>query len=121
MFSYHLFGILVNLHVVVEHGRRLSNDGDAPFPLNLQSIKDLGLILIKLADGPGHLKKPIGQSALPMINMRNNTKVSNEFAIDCLQKLPVNGGNRRHLLFAGAPRSSRARIASGKLHRLALQ
>ena len=56
----------------------------------LQRVKHLMLILLRqLLDRPCHLKQPVSESALPVINMRDDTEVSNELGVECLKQLLV--------------------------------
>jgi hypothetical protein len=68
---------LVRLAVVVEVNRdRSSFNRDAPFPLDVQVVKDL-FFELALRDRSGLQQKLVSERALAMVNMGNDGKVAN--------------------------------------------
>lgn len=64
------------LLVVVEHGSCLCLNSNSPFSLHLQFVEVLGLAMASL-DSPGELQKPVGESRLAVIYMRDYREVPN--------------------------------------------
>ena len=69
---------LVGLTVVglVIHGHSLALDGDAPFPLQLHLVKELGFHFLG-PDSASNFQKAVGKCGLAMVNVRDDAEVSN--------------------------------------------
>ena len=68
---------LIGLAVLrrVHHAHRVSLDGDAALPLQVHGIEHLGLHLAR-GERASEFQKAVGQSRLPVINMRDDREVA---------------------------------------------
>ncbi len=57
---------------------RVALDRDAPFPLQIQGIQDL-IAKFPLIDEPGRLDESVGQGRFAVIDVRDDTEISNVF------------------------------------------
>ena len=64
--------------VVHAHRRRL--DGDAALALQIHAVEQL-LLHIAVADGVRELQHPVGERAFAVIDVGNNAKIANVFAL----------------------------------------
>ena len=69
-------GIRSTILGFVLNGHRMGLDRDPPLPLQVHIIQHL-VTELTLINGLGQFKHAVGKRRLPMINMGNNTKISN--------------------------------------------
>ena len=60
----------------VLHGDWVRRDGDAAFTLQIHGVKQL-ILLVPIGDGVGHLQKPVGKGGLSVVDMGDDTEISN--------------------------------------------
>ena len=70
--------ILLAILSGVEHLDRTGLDGDAPLPLDVHIVQEL-FLHVPLGHGGGALQKPVGQSAFAVVDVGNDTKVTDIF------------------------------------------
>ncbi len=61
--------------ILVSHLDGMALDGDASFPLKVHAVEHLCLEVLSL-HGLGELQQSVGQGALPMVNMGDDTKIA---------------------------------------------
>jgi len=61
--------------ILIRHLDGVALDGDSTLTLKIHIVKDLVLEIPRI-NGPGHLKKPVGKSALAMVYVRYYAKVA---------------------------------------------
>ena len=71
------------LHAIrcrVIHRDRVRLDGDAPFLLEIHRVEQL-VLHVPVGNGSSPVQQPVGQSRLPVVDVRNDAEVTNSFDV----------------------------------------
>ena len=79
--------ILFSVLCMIDQTNSLRLNGNTSLSLNIHVIKDLGLHLTA-GKRSGKFDHTVCQSGLAVINMRDNTKITNMGLIDCQESIP---------------------------------
>jgi hypothetical protein len=96
--------------IPIAHAHWLEFDRNTPLALEIHLIEEL-LFHFALFDGMRHLQKTVSQSRLPMINMRDNTKISDELLVHG-RKIRLSSP---HSIAEKAPKSKKNAVSQDRL------
>ena len=70
---------------LVDHPHRMRLDCDSALLFQIHCVEQLIVREVALFNRPGCFEKPVGKRGLPMVDMGNNRKISDQFEFRHLQ------------------------------------
>lgn len=83
--------VFISIFGAIGQGNGIAFDGNAPFPLDIHVVQQLVLKVSFIAD-TGELDQPVGQCGLAVIDVCNDTEISDIFHKNVKKSPPRNLG-----------------------------